>query len=355
MNLFDRDRLIIAILVSLVVHGGVFAGISFVNFDSSVPEFSGPIYVEIPQLLDTRVPEEPEVEPPAEEPDPEPPEPETPPETPPAQVEPQTESETATSPAQEQSPPPAQEQRETVDPLGERRDAPVDVSDAEIFGRSGSSRSRRAPEEPGPGGFLPSEDGQTEQELPDWARETMERANISTEEMSTEDATRLADKIRTDPALQRRLESVISAVESARTRDRRADDADAAADRDAASSNNAERAPGDATAAADSELQFLGGGSGTIRPQEEFPSKLLTAEDFPGVVPAEVDFVIVFEIDPSGIVVPGSVILQRKSPYTVVNEKIRRAVLSWTFTPHDASEPVTAIFTPTVRREQVRR
>ncbi len=433
MSFFDRDRLIIAVLVSVVVHGGAFALISMADFDTTVPEFSGPVFVELPEVVETRLPpeeppeedlDEPEERPeeaaPAESEEPEEvePPPEAPAQTPPSeqpdqaqpdqtqpdQTQPDQTQPDQTQPQQERQPPPAQEapepeaqpqaerapeperaatpetepaapeaqqtqpQREArpepVDPLARRRDEPVEVSDEELFGRPRTRRDREAPEEPD--GFLPPETGEPERELPAWVQDIMDGTEISTRDMTREEATRLAEKIQTDPALRRQLESVVAAVEAARSDRETPGEPGSAAGDDRSSQTPSEAAPGADTPGATtpgvsqpqeapegSQLRFLGDGTGALRPINPFPEDLLSAGDFPGMVPAEITFVIVFEIDPSGIVVPGSVIFQQKSPYTVVNEKIRRAVLNWGFTPHGGDEPVTAIFTPIVRREDV--
>jgi hypothetical protein len=540
MNLFDRDRLIIAAVVSLLVHGAIFAGISIADFNTQVPEFSGPVYVDLPPVVDTPVPadeeetvdeqseerqdperrevpeetteadappepresavdspEQPEsaTEPRSEDP-PEPSEPADPPESAPVEPTPEpaapgttaearpstrTDSGGAESGAETTSrrangstgtdgtagfrPPepdapelpewvtnpdaagereersarrsteprsselPPVEQRESPDtpaqpqlssrpdsadatrrardaapstereddPLDRRRSEEVEVSRNEVFGREGEQAEPRSDEElpESSQGWLPREQGDTAPsapELPDWAERTMERAGISTEEMSSEEATQLAEKLEADPELERRLESVIAAVSASRrnaaqspgqresrpgtdgeapgrsaAESRSPGQADAGgSDGDAEAAQPAEDAPSterpgdgqDRTASStsgDSALQFLGPGTGSLRPSRGFPEDILSQEDFPGVVPAETRFVIVFEISPSGVVVPGSVIFQQQSPYTSVNEKIRRAVVNWGFTPHGADEPVTAIFTPIVRREDVRR
>ncbi|MFW5729434.1 MAG: hypothetical protein ACOCYG_07195 [Spirochaetota bacterium] len=418
MSFFDRDRLIIAVLVSVVVHGGVFALISMADFETSVPEFSGPVYVELPEVVETQFPpeerpeeeqREPEERPEdavAAEPE-EPEEAEAPPEEPaessqqmqpeaaqPERAQPQQQAppeqeapEPEAQPRAQRAPEPAQAdvpetapaesdaqetrpqreaQPEPVDPLARHRDEPVEVSDAELYGRSPQPRrDREAPEEPE--GFLPPDTGEPERELPVWVQDIMDGTDISTTDMSREEATRLAEKIRTDPALQRQLESVVSAVEAARTDRERSPESTPSTDEDHEDRTPSEAAPGADTPGPEtpgdaqrqegpegSQLRFLGDGTGALRPVDPFPQDLLSAGDFPGVVPAELTFVIVFEIDPSGIVVPGSVIFQQKSSYTVVNEKIRRAVLNWGFTPHGGDEPVTAIFTPIVRREDVR-
>ena len=502
MNLFDRDRLIIAVVVSVIVHGAIFAGISLADFNTQVPEFSGPVYVDLPPVTDTPVPPEeeqeqaPEEEPPSDTPSteqqdepqadprdeasvspPSPPEdaqsrqsaseaevepaPQPRPQSEPAPTqpaEPQAPSTTAApdrsgesegagsntaarvSPPERESPelpewvtnpdaaeeqrrtsssveqerdssdlPPVEERessgnaqdsvdqrprdssrtaQEGADPLSERRDEQVEVSREDVLGREqreaepGSDEELPASEQ----GWLSRETGDTRtpaSELPDWARRTMDRSGISTDEMTAQDATQLAEKLEADPALERRLESVIAAVSESQSSSASSPassesapgrDGDAAGDGRATRDEEESVAPGGDTestsdegpgetdtspsspaSSGDSALEFLGSGTGGLRPVNPFPKDILSPEDFPGVVPAETTFVIIFEIAPSGVVVPGSVIFQQQSPYTSVNEKIRRAVLNWGFTPHGGNEPVTAIFTPLVRREAVRR
>jgi len=241
----------------------------------------------------------------------------------------------------------------------------VEVTEEELFDRRPAPRrDREAPEDRG--GFLPPETGEPERELPEWVSRTMQEAQISTRDMDTREARQLAEKIEADPELEERLSSVIDAVERARAEDGdRATESEPSADREGTTPAD-EAAPGrrgtepDGEASgpvrstAGADLELLGPGSGSVRPARPFPTDFLSQEDFEGIVPAETSFVIVFDISPSGIVVPRSVIFQQKSAYTVVNEKIRREVLNWSFTPHGGEEAITAIFTPVVRREDVR-
>lgn len=389
MSAFERERLIIAVLISVLVHAGIFTAISLADFDTEAPEFSGPVYVDLPPVVDTRMPETEDTQEQEQEQVEEPPsvaateertEPPQPVEedSPPVPEPPAPEQQPAPAPAPQPAPAPSREDSvagdapaeraprpPANDPLAARRDAPVEVTEEELFGRRPATRrDREAPEDPE--GFLPRETAEPERELPDWVSRTMQEADISTREMDSREATQLAEKIEADPELQQRLSSVIDAVERAREEERdSAARREPSADREGTTPSD-EAAPGRTGTEPDGEassrtrssagadLELLGPGSGSVRPARPFPTDFLSQEDFPGIVPAETSFVIVFDVSPSGIVVPGSVILQQKSAYTVVNEKIRREVLNWSFTPHGGEEAITAIFTPVVRREDVR-
>jgi TonB family protein len=71
-------------------------------------------------------------------------------------------------------------------------------------------------------------------------------------------------------------------------------------------------------------------------------------------VPARLEFVVVFDVDPQGVVVPGSVILQKSSGHTAVDRKVRSAILNWKFLPKPQAETETGVFTLVVERSDIR-
>lgn len=79
----------------------------------------------------------------------------------------------------------------------------------------------------------------------------------------------------------------------------------------------------------------------------------LAADDFGGQVPAVVNYMVVFEVDAAGRVVPGSLILTRSSGYTAADQKVRRAVQGWRFQPAPGSPNVTAIATLQILRGEI--
>ncbi|MFW5684525.1 MAG: hypothetical protein ACOC1I_06715, partial [Spirochaetota bacterium] len=95
-------------------------------------------------------------------------------------------------------------------------------------------------------------------------------------------------------------------------------------------------------------------GSGTRRPVGQLVLPRLTASDFGGQVPARISFLVVFEVNEDGLVVPGSLILRQSSGYTLADQKVRRAVSSWRFDPAPGTRPVTAIATLHIARDQIR-
>jgi len=96
-------------------------------------------------------------------------------------------------------------------------------------------------------------------------------------------------------------------------------------------------------------------GSGSRQPVDELTEPKLTASDFGGTVPARVSYLVVFEVDENGLVVPGSLILRQSSGYTLADQKVRRAISTWRFDPAPGTSPVTAIATLHIARDEIGR
>jgi hypothetical protein len=341
-----------------------------------------------------RAPEEPPEpappeEPPSEEPPP-PPEPEglatTPedaaeeqqpeeaPEPPPAEEPPREEPAPAEPEATPAEPPPGQPDRapraeqapraeatpdaETATPEAREPERVYEYSLEDIYERETRPGTRQAPPEDEEFQRLPSEGAASEPdvELPEWARrprETVEEAGFSTEDVSEEDVEELAEKVATDPEFERTLRDVISAL------DRRATDAQDArpgADGEpgAETTGRPERDADTEGTPGDSRFEWVGTGDRRLSNPPAVPEGFFSARDFGGTVPARATFVVVFEVDWRGNVVPGSVIFQQGSEYVVAKERLRGRARGWTFEPAEGADGATGIFTLVVRREDIR-
>jgi hypothetical protein len=393
MTTQEKERLGLALIVSLGVHVIAFFIVQFADWRvAPLPEFSGPMYVTMAEV--ERAPEEPPEpappeEPPSEEPPP-PPEPEglatTPedaaeeqqpeeaPEPPPAEEPPREEPAPAEPEATPAEPPPGQPDRapraeqapraeatpdaETATPEAREPERVYEYSLEDIYERETRPGTRQAPPEDEEFQRLPSEGAASEPdvELPEWARrprETVEEAGFSTEDVSEEDVEELAEKVATDPEFERTLRDVISAL------DRRATDAQDArpgADGEpgAETTGRPERDADTEGTPGDSRFEWVGTGDRRLSNPPAVPEGFFSARDFGGTVPARATFVVVFEVDWRGNVVPGSVIFQQGSEYVVAKERLRGRARGWTFEPAEGADVATGIFTLVVRREDIR-
>ena len=118
--------------------------------------------------------------------------------------------------------------------------------------------------------------------------------------------------------------------------------------------------PTDETAAGPSTTELPGGsviewvGTGGRQPRGVLGLPQLTAADFGGQVPARITYLIVFEVDASGLVQPGSLILRQSSGYTGADLKVRQAVSRWAFDAAPGAPSVTAIATLHIARDEIR-
>jgi hypothetical protein len=243
-------------------------------------------------------------------------------------------------------------------------------------GRSGSQSTPRVQEAENP-----------EATLPEWVRNPSSETDSSEQRMSREQARELARKIEADPEFRNRLRSVLSRLEEQRSRSSRQSGAEGPDRGD----NNAGPGEGGAPGADNNEGPGSdngsdngtdngtgpgsgGPGSGPDGTSETpgnrrdaaiqwssttggrgVPGRLpdLTPADFGGRVPGETTFVVVFEVDRTGTVVPGSIIFQQQSIHPRANEKLRSAIRQWTFAEKPQAQRETAIFSLTVQRGDV--
>ncbi len=361
MTRVDRDRLGVALGVSLVAHVlfGVLAGLF--SAPPALPDYLPPIIVELD---------------PPEEVLPEPP-PEPPPEP---EVIPPEESETVAPATSDQVAPAATSggapeavvedagslggaggvggrqsgaQREGsaqrgADPMANA--PPRDFSLEELYGRESSDAPRRRSGsedvlQPDP------ESVAADVALPDWAGTVLSDAGVSADQMSVSEATSVAERLR-DSEFERMLTDAIAGVRSDSSSSGEAAPgaqeapATGTPGGDGASEGPATASPG--SGVGDRRITWQRGERGSAG---RLPD--LTAADFGGRVPAETLFVVIFEVDEGGRVVPGSIILQRRSVHTAANEKIRRAIASWRFQAKPGAQAESAVFTLVVRREDL--
>ena len=394
MTTREKERLGLALVVSLGVHVIAFFIVQFADWRvAPFPEFSGPMYVTMAEV--ERAPEEPpEPEPPEEEPpeeqppepeglatspeataeEPETEEPDEAPEPPPAEEPPRDEPAPAEPEAAPAEPPPGQAEQSPEAQQTPREEAPPEPRTAapearepervyeysleDIYERETQPGARRAPPEDEDFRRLPSEGAASEPdvELPEWARrprETVEEAGFSTENISEEEVEDLAEKVATDPEFERTLRDVISALDRRATEPR---DARPGADGEpgAETTGRPERDSDTEGTPGDSRFEWVGTGDRRLTNPPAVPQGFFSARDFGGSVPARATFVVVFEVDWRGNVVPGSVIFQQGSGYVVAQEKLRGRARGWTFEPAEGADIATGIFTLVVRREDIR-
>ncbi|TVQ39362.1 MAG: hypothetical protein EA384_06965, partial [Spirochaetaceae bacterium] len=202
--------------------------------------------------------------------------------------------------------------------------------------------ARSAQERPRPPSALPTVEERAtaaHTELPEWAGRAMEQAGISTAGMDRAAVMHVAQRVQADSAFAGRLREVIAALESApQHAPSRAQPGPGPTAGDRAGDD-----PGDgAIRWADTEGR--GGVPGLPR---------ITAAMFDGSVPARLEFIVLFDVDHRGNVIPGSIVFQTRSGYTRVNEEVRRTIRGWTFEPKQGAPSESAIFTLIVYREDV--
>ena len=312
-----RQRLGYGILLAVALHVALAVASGFMDFVAPLPDYLGPVFVQ----FDSPEPPEPapvaQTEPPPAVPAPQP--------TPPAPTQP--------APAAPRAAPSA--------PSAPSHDIPPkEWTVEELMGaqRSPAQRTRA----PSAAAAVDEQATAADGELPAWAGRAMQEAGISTEQMDRAEVIQVAQRIQADSAFRSRLQEVIAAVEAAPAR---------AAARDPAA------APGSGPAAAEGPGTDLG--DGVIRWSDSdgrggIPRlPRITAALFDGPVPARLEFIVLFDVDNRGSVIPGSIVLQTRSRYTRVNEEVRRTVRGWTFDAKPGAPSESAIFTLIVYREDV--
>jgi outer membrane biosynthesis protein TonB len=363
----DRDRLVLGVGVALLFHTVLFIVLTLVGFDFTPYPETEPVYVTLPEydppevaeLEETQPVEQPATEESLQEADesdqatteqtvPTEPVPEEP--TPQEQPEP---AEPATPPRPEPSvrsdpspeaPPAAADSVQSA-----MRDAPPGSFTTEDLpwlsddAREERARSRTASDDL----FAIDEPDDVDQELPSWVIEG--EFSMQPESTLDEDAQEtLETKRETVPGFSERLSELMSALDDPSQPGQAGTQAAA----DEADSRPGATGPATTSLPGGSTIEWVGGGS--RRPVGELALPNLSATDFGGQVPARVSYLIVFEVNEDGLVVPGSLILRQSSGYTLADQKVRRAVSTWRFDPAPGTPPVTAIATLHISRDRIR-
>ena len=340
----DRDRLLISIGVALILHAALFVTLAIVGLDfTPYPEFE-PVFVTLPDY-EEREPEpvepEPIGEPEPAEPEPAEPEPVSPPPVAPQPAEPEP-----APPAPARTPPsPSPAPRSAAPAPGSAQtstDAPpgsFSTEDLEWLGESRADDRERARSQDDL--FAIREPDGAVSDLPSWVVE----GEFSIQPESTlapDDRSALEAKREADARFAARLADLVRALEDP-------------------SPGTGPSATGPATASGpDAATTALPGGgaidwvgSGGRQPVGKLALPELTADDFEGQVPGRIAYLIVFEVNAEGLVMPG-LILRQSSGYTRADQKVRATVSSWRFDPAPGAPPVTAIATLHITRDEIR-
>lgn len=348
MDVRDKERLGLGIAVALVLHTGIFVGLAAVDWTTGLPEYSGPVIVELESGF-MPLPDPPEPLPQTEEPPPPPPEPEreldmsepSPPVEQP--VVPQTAP--APAPAPRPAPRPAPQTApqtapapQPVDPLARTPSRSIAEIEAEIRGESPSPERTRPVREFVPGDALPDD---SPGELPEWVR-SIEQRGISTAEIDTRDLRQVAERIEADPAFEAALRRVIEGVEQA-ARDSGSTPGPREPSRPVSPGANGPLSSSDGSAA----LSGLRQGRGTPDMEFSFSAQELSA------LPPTVTIVVAFDVLPTGQV--GSLMFVRRSGYTPVDQKVADRIRRWSFSRISGSQTETGYFTLVISREDVTR
>jgi len=347
----DRERLAMSTAIAVGIHLLLLGSLYVFGWSiDKLPDYEPPIYVsleefelekvEVPLREHEPVPEElsqaePEPDPaPAPEPDPAPapePDPAPAPEPDPAPAPDPAPEPPSASVAEPEAPPP-ETRREPLPPPDD-----VDLLGGERTAeRTRPDRPRYELDE-----FAPETE---DPELPDWVTAD-QRDSDPAARMDEREAGQLARRLDRDPEFERQLREVLRSVgEARRAEPRTPGDADGPAD-------TRRDAPAEATAPANGN-GMIRGISGRGQPNIGLS---FTAADFDDNVPPTTTIVVVFDVDPRGFVIPGSLILQQQSRYTRVNEKVREEVRGWRFEPLPSGQTrtQTGIFTLVINRGDV--
>ncbi len=356
MDVQEKERLGVGIAVALILHIGIFVGLSAHDWSTEIPEYTGPVIVELessfvplpdppepepvpepePELdMSEAAPQPEDVQAPAAEETPAPPAP-TP--TAPAQPQPQPQPAPAPSPRPRPAPAPA-----PVDPLAQAPTRSLAEIEAEIRGeRPDQAPERARPERDfAPGDVLPDD---SPGELPEWVRSIEERG-ISTAEMDSRDVQQVAQRMERDPEFEATLRRVIAGVEAA-ARDRTT--RPGTGDTGPASEPSPDGVAGESgTADGSAAITGLRQGRGTPDMDFSFTPQELSA------LPPTVTIVVAFDVLPSGQV--GSLMFVRRSGYTPVDQKVADRIRRWSFSRIAGTQTETGYFTLVISREDVTR
>ncbi|MCK4513798.1 MAG: hypothetical protein KAU31_01000 [Spirochaetaceae bacterium] len=332
----DRDRLAFSIVLALVIHAVVIVMLTLIDWEIREYPQMGPVFVELLDYQST---------PPVIEPVPEPVE-EIPPE-PVTDAEPE-EQEPAEAPAPQPEPvaPAVQEAERPAVPAqamasdAPPRDAPPGSHPMDDpFMQDDSAAAAREEARPAYADPFSSPEETPSGELPAWVAEGGTIQPLTS--LAVGDQERLAEKEDTLEGFAELMELITQSLVSPQ----------ATVDRSQPVTEVGEESS-EVSLPGDSSLDWVGGGSRGAVGELALPE--IGSADLGGLVPARVVYIIVFDVYSAGRVVPGSLILRQNSGYTAADQKVRRAVSSWRFEPAPGSQPVIAICTLILERDNLR-
>ncbi len=336
----DRDRLLIGVGFALVLHAILVVVLAIVGLNTPPYPENEPVFVTLP---DYEPP--PEAEP---EPEPEPEEISEPSEPliPDAEIEPTApELETQPEPSPEIRTDPAPSTPAPAQPQSGRDARPGEIASdtTGLVPAADASRDRAAGRTPD-NFFAISEPDDVDSEKPSWL---VEGEFSPQPESSLEEGEQraLAKKRESLPGFEQRMSELIRALENPPS---------STAGSESGTATGGEEGPATATTALPGGSAIEWVGSGGRRPRGQLVLPTLTASDFGGQVPARISYLIVFEVNAAGQIVPGSLILRQSSGYTLADQKVRASISSWGFDPAPGAPPVTAIATLHITRDEIR-
>ena len=329
MSRVDRARMMVAVAIALLAHAIAFTAITvFAGAYVPYPEME-PLFVTL-EDYDPLPPEPPPPPPPAEigrPPDPSP--------VVPAPAPPQPAPEAPQpAPAPRPAPQPAPAPRSTDAPPGAIADQPL------IGIPSTSAADREADRMPdsvvfGPGSDIPAE---PQTDLPAWVV-SGEVSVRPIDSLSASERRGLQERAATLPGFDATLRALEAALRSP------VSPASQPGPGGDGTTVSRQQLPGDAA------IDWIGSGSRTVL---QSPLPQIVAQDLGGQVPAWIDYIVVFDVDSAGTVVPGSLIFRQNSGYTAADQKVREAIQRWQFEQAPGSPRVTAIATLRITRDRIR-
>ncbi len=349
MVLRERERLLFSIALAVVIHGVIGAAILLIGFSAEPFPETLPVTITLPDFVSPSTPvDEPALDLKIDEPPVEPvltPEP-----IPEIASSPQNES----GSVQEIAPDAGRAPVDASSPAGARDAPPGSFSlDDDPMLRTSAADDRAAEREAlrrDPDDLFAREDPiDHSASLPeDWVRPgeftTQPLDSLSPAEQET--IRELSQELSGFRSL---LESVVDALASPPGDQATARSGDP---NGSASSENADDGDQpDVTSVPGGGVQWVGGDGRSLIGNAARPQ--VSASDFGGSVPERVHYIIVFQVDETGLIVPGSLILRQSSGYPRVDSNVRAAVQSWRFEAAPGAPTTTAIAQLVIARDEM--
>ncbi len=328
----DRDRLVFSLVLALLFHAGIIVVLSLIDWQ--IPEYQqvNTVYVEFLEY---------ESAPPTTEPTPESvadpdPEEQQPAEEPLVEEQPVDNRLADAAPEAE---PDEGSVTASVSPPAESRDAPPgSFSLDDPFMQDDSAAAAREEGRPDDPGLFTYDEVTETGELPVWVAEGTIQPLSSLEPADREN---LAEKEDTVEGFAELMDLITQSLIAPQT----------TVDRSRPFTEEGEESS-EVSLPGDSSLNWVGGGSRRAVGELALPD--IGSDDLRGLVPRRLTYIIVFDVNSNGVVVPASLILRQSSGYTAADQKVRNAVTRWHFEPAPGSQPVTAIFTFVLERDDLR-